>query len=169
MAYFVTGATGFIGRYLVQELVDNREGEIFVLCREGSLGRLDALIEEWDTDRVTPVVGDLGEPDLGLSPQWITAHRDDVEHFFHLAAIYDMTASDEMNEELNVGGTRAALSLAGAVNAGVFHQVSSIAAVESSAGPSSKRSSSLTSASRAARDVPGPSERAASRSASSAR
>ena len=36
MAYFVTGATGFIGRYLVQELIDNREGEIFVLCREGS-------------------------------------------------------------------------------------------------------------------------------------
>ena len=41
MAYFVTGATGFIGRYLVQELVDNREGEIFVLCREGSRDRLD--------------------------------------------------------------------------------------------------------------------------------
>ena len=36
MAYFVTGATGFIGRHLVQELLDNREGEIFVLVREGS-------------------------------------------------------------------------------------------------------------------------------------
>ena len=42
MAYFVTGATGFIGRYLVQELLDNREGEIFVLCREGSKGRLES-------------------------------------------------------------------------------------------------------------------------------
>ena len=36
MAYFVTGATGFIGRHLVQELLDNREGEIFVLVRKGS-------------------------------------------------------------------------------------------------------------------------------------
>ena len=72
MAYFVTGATGFIGRYLVQELLDNREGEIFVLCREGSRARLESLIEEWtadggDGDRLTPVIGDLGEPDLGVS------------------------------------------------------------------------------------------------------
>src|SRR3954469_14712904 len=71
MAYFVTGATGFIGRFLVQELVDNREGEIFALCREGSRDRLDRLAEEWGTDRVTPVIGDLGEPDLGIDPEWI--------------------------------------------------------------------------------------------------
>ena len=31
MAYFVTGATGFIGRFLVQELLDNREGDVFVV------------------------------------------------------------------------------------------------------------------------------------------
>ena len=47
MAYFVTGATGFIGRHLVQELLDNREGEIFVLVREGSREKLDDLIERW--------------------------------------------------------------------------------------------------------------------------
>ncbi|MCW2849107.1 MAG: short-chain dehydrogenase [Marmoricola sp.] len=133
MAYFVTGATGFIGRYLVQELIDNREGEIFALCRESSLHRLEALIEEWtanggDGDRVIPVFGDLSEPDLGISHQWITAHGDEIDHFFHLAAIYDMTASDEMNETMNVGGTRNAIGLAARLDAGVFHQVSSVAA-----------------------------------------
>ena len=95
MAYFVTGATGFIGRFLVQELVDNREGEIFVLCREGSRDRLDALIQEWGHRRVTPVIGDLGEADLGLDHAWIARAPGEIEHFFHLAAIYDMTASDE--------------------------------------------------------------------------
>jgi len=128
MAYFVTGATGFIGRFLVQELVDNREGEIFALCREGSRDRLERLVEEWGTDRVTPVIGDLGEADLGLSHQWITAHTGEIEHFFHLAAIYDMTASDEMNETMNVGGTRNAVGLAGKLGVGHFHQVSSVAA-----------------------------------------
>ena len=128
MSYFVTGATGFIGRYLVQELVDHREGEIFVLCREGSRGRLDALVEQWGGDRVTAVIGDLSEPDLGVDPAWVKAHLGDVEHFFHLAAIYDMTATDAMNEQMNVGGTRNAVQLAGRLEAGCFHQVSSIAA-----------------------------------------
>ena len=127
MAYFVTGATGFIGRYLVQELVDNREGTIYALCREGSRERLEAMAEQWD-GRVVPVVGDLGEPGLGVDPAWVKAHRGDVEHFFHLAAIYDMTASDAMNEQLNVGGTRSAVELAGSLKAGHFHQISSIAA-----------------------------------------
>ncbi len=128
MAYFVTGATGFIGRYLVQELLDHRDGEIFVLCREGSRSRLEALVAEWDTDRVTPVIGDLGKPDLGLSHQWISAHGGEIDHFFHLAAIYDMTASDEANETMNVGGTRNAITLAGKLDAAHFHQVSSVAA-----------------------------------------
>ena len=55
-----------------------------------------------------PVVGDLREPKLGVDPGWIDAHRGKIDHFFHLAAIYDMTAADEINEALNVGGTRAA-------------------------------------------------------------
>ena len=60
MSYFVTGATGFIGRFLVQELLDNREGEIFVLVRGGSQAKLDRLMATWGhSSRITPVVGDL--------------------------------------------------------------------------------------------------------------
>jgi NAD(P)-dependent dehydrogenase (short-subunit alcohol dehydrogenase family) len=134
MSYFVTGATGFIGRHLVQELIDHREGEIFVLVRQGSLPRMEALIKRWGTDRVVPVTGDLAQPGLGVDKAWVAEHRDAIDHFFHLAAIYDMTADDATNETMNVGGTRNAVELADALQVGCFHQVSSVAAAGEYAG-----------------------------------
>ena len=130
MAYFVTGATGFIGRHLVQRLLE-REGDIHVLVREGSRDRLATLVEGWGADaaeRIKPVTGDLQEPRLGLTGEQIGALNGTIEHLFHLAAMYDMTASDEVNERLNVDGTRHAVELAGALHAGQLHHVSSVAA-----------------------------------------
>ncbi len=75
MAYFVTGATGFIGRHLVEELVDHREGTIFVLCRASSMDRMESLIQSWGSDRVVPVVGDLAADRLGVDDGWIDEHR----------------------------------------------------------------------------------------------
>ena len=50
MSYFVTGATGFIGRNLVELLLE-REGTIYVLVREGSKGRLEELRSRWGVGR----------------------------------------------------------------------------------------------------------------------
>ena len=85
----------------------------------------------WGADaaeRVKPVTGDLQEPRLGLTDEQIGGLNGTIEHFFHLAAMYDMTASDEVNERLNVDGTRHAVELAGALHAGHLHHVSSVAA-----------------------------------------
>jgi NAD(P)-dependent dehydrogenase (short-subunit alcohol dehydrogenase family) len=123
VSYFVTGATGFIGRHLVERLLE-REGDIHVLVREGSREKLDALIERWGaSDRIKPVAGDLSESRLGVDP----ASLPKVDHFFHLAAIYDMTADETSNALLNVGGTQNAVDLANAIEAGRFHHISSIA------------------------------------------
>jgi NAD(P)-dependent dehydrogenase (short-subunit alcohol dehydrogenase family)/thioester reductase-like protein len=76
---------------------------------------------------VHPVVGDLRQPLLGLTDEQVSELEGTVEHFFHLAAVYDMTAPVELDTAVNVGGTSHAIELAGALRAGRLHHVSSIA------------------------------------------
>ncbi|WP_278256074.1 SDR family oxidoreductase [Nocardioides convexus] len=89
---------------------------------------MEALVRQWGSDRVQPVVGDLTQPALGVDAQWVAEHAGQVEHFFHLAAIYDITADDATNDAMNIEGTRNALALGEALQVGTFHQVSSVAA-----------------------------------------
>ena len=124
--YFVTGATGFIGRQLVPLLLA-RGDNVFVLVRHGSRARFAAQRERLDPGgkRLHALIGDLVEPGLGLSQD----DRDQLRggQFFHLAAVYDLTAPADETERANVAGTRNVVGLANEVGASCLHLVSSIA------------------------------------------
>jgi len=130
MAYFVTGATGFIGGHLVQQLIDNRTGPIYCLVREGSVDRLDARIKAWGTTRrrIKPIIGDLGAKNLGLDKAMLDELKGTVDHVFHLAAIYDITAPADEQQRANVDGTRHVVQVVNRIQPKVFHHTSSIAA-----------------------------------------
>jgi NAD(P)-dependent dehydrogenase (short-subunit alcohol dehydrogenase family) len=118
----VTGATGLIGRRLV-DLLLARGGEVHVLVRAGSEAKAR---ERWG-DRVALLVGDLALPLLGVEEEARAALAGRIDHLFHLAALYDMTADAERTLALNVEGTRQAVALANALAARTFHHVSSVA------------------------------------------
>jgi NAD(P)-dependent dehydrogenase (short-subunit alcohol dehydrogenase family) len=123
LSYFVTGATGFIGRHLLEQLL-KREGTIYALVREGSRGKLDSLVERLGAPegRIVAVPGDLSKEGLGVE-----GFEEPIDHLFHLAAIYDVDADEEAMEKANVEGTRHVIEFANAHQVGRFHHVSSIA------------------------------------------
>jgi short-subunit dehydrogenase/thioester reductase-like protein len=111
---------------LLERLLE-RKGKIYVLVRPQSQERMDAIIERLGAPRgrIVKVTGDITEPNLGLSKAEADKIKN-VEHFIHLGAIYDITASEEANRAANVDGTANAVRLANTLDKATFHHISSI-------------------------------------------
>ncbi len=130
MRYFVTGASGLIGKRLVKKLLSNKNSSVYFLMRQESQNKIDKLLEYWNVgkDRAIAVYGDLRAPMLGLSKEDLKSLSKKVDHFFHLAAIYDLKADAEEQIAVNIEGTRNTVGLANTIAAKCLHHVSSIAA-----------------------------------------
>lgn len=129
MNYFVTGATGFIGKFLLERLLAREDATVHVLVRESSVDKFEALQERFGeaADRLHMVAGDITTEGL-VGAADLKKLKGKVDHFFHLAAVYDMNMDDATGDRINNEGTRNAVAFANALGGKlVFHHASSVA------------------------------------------
>lgn len=132
LTYLITGATGFVGKHLLEKLLKRNENSIiFCITREQSINKLKKLCyERYGIDnalRIIGISGDITKKNLGLNSSKIKAFKNNIDHFFHIAAMYDMRATTEQNELTNVTGTQYAIDVANSIKCKLFNHISSIA------------------------------------------
>lgn len=129
MNYFVTGGTGLIGRFLIERLLKREGAVVHVLMRDASMPKFKRLLEQTGAseDQLKAVIGDVTLPTV-ISKTDLDSLQGNVDHFFHLAAIYDMGMSEAQGDLINNEGTRNVIALAEDLGGKLtFHHVSSVA------------------------------------------
>lgn len=133
---FLTGATGYLGAFLLRELLDSADGRVACLVRAADRGQALQRIErgfrrysittDGLQDRVTPVTGDLAQERFGLSPAAFDALAKSVDVIYHNAALVNYFYPYTTHEPSNVNGTREVVRLAGCHKTKPVHFVSSM-------------------------------------------
>jgi thioester reductase-like protein len=131
---FLTGATGFLGVYLLGELLQQTEATIYCLVRsrdeEAGMARLQNKLTAtglWDgtlRTRIRPVIGDLGEPLFGLSPAQFDQLAQQVDVIYHNGAIVNFLQPYRSFQGANVLGTQEIIRLATQDRCKPIHYVS---------------------------------------------
>jgi thioester reductase-like protein len=132
----LTGATGFVGAYLLRELLDRTTARLYCLVRaegeEEGLARIRAnlkayaLWSEADAARVVPVPGDLKLPRFGWDAAQFEQMAHTIDVIYHCGSKLSYIAPYEYLRPANVGGTEEALRLATTGRAKPVHYVSSL-------------------------------------------
>lgn len=134
-AIFLTGATGFVGVYLLDELLRKTTADIYCLVRarhfEAAKERLRNHLENYDlwpeTSRIIPVVGDLSQPFLALSKEKWNELAERIDVIYHNAAQVNAFYPYAKLKAANVLGTQEILRLASVVHVKPVHFVSTLA------------------------------------------
>src|ERR671916_1050060 len=119
---FLTGATGFLGAFLLDGLLSWTNARIHCLVRpRGEAGGMEAIETnlrsyglwrpEW-AERIVPIDGDLGKPLFGLDEGEFDALAREVDLIFHPGAVVNLIYPYSELKAPNVGGTREVLRLA---------------------------------------------------------
>lgn len=148
---FLTGATGFIGAFLLHELLQQTTADIYCLVRDkDSILAQERLINSlksyllWNekfSHRIINVNGDLAKPLLGLGEEKFQLMASQIDVIYHNGAWVNFTYPYSVLKAANVLGTQEILRLATQIKVKPVHFVSTIGVAQIEDNPNQKQNS----------------------------
>ncbi len=138
---FMTGSTGFIGSFLLHEILQTTTATVYCLLRGDdaaqarqklvtALERCGSLPRE-SYSKIIPVLGDLSQPKLGLGDAEFNQLAETVDVIYHSAASVNLLYPYQALHSTNVSGTHEVLRLAFSHHGKPVHYVSTLDVFES--------------------------------------
>ena len=133
---FLTGATGFLGAFLLDELMRQTQATVYCLVRARDMDDAQRRLEEnlqtygiWNPDyrsRIVSLPGDLSQPLLGLDETRFSELAISLDVIYHCGAFVNLVYPYTALKAANVGGTKEILKLACQEQAIPVHYISTI-------------------------------------------
>jgi amino acid adenylation domain-containing protein/thioester reductase-like protein len=133
---FITGVTGFLGAFLLHELLEQTSAQIHCLVRAKNSAEGDRKIQAnlkkyllWSEDyhaRVTSVPGDLSQAQLGLAPEAFEELAHQIDVIYHNGAAINLIYPYSALRAANVSGTQELLKLAAEHHIKPVHFISTL-------------------------------------------
>ncbi|MEW6736530.1 MAG: thioester reductase domain-containing protein, partial [Acidobacteriota bacterium] len=130
----LTGASGFLGAFLLSELLEQTQAEIYCLVRTSDDNGLEKIsgnlkkylrFDESDIARIIPLPGDLSRPLLGLSKERFHHLAGEIDAIYHNGALINASPYAVL-KKTNVLGTQEVLRLASRVKVKPVHYISTL-------------------------------------------
>lgn len=134
VAILLTGTTGFLGAFLLDELLHQTHADIYCLVRssnvESAMSRLKKNLEHygiWNENfinRIIPIVGDISKFQLGLSNEQFQQMASQIDTIYHSAALVNYAYPYSRCRPHNVLGTQEVLRFASHTKIKTVHHIS---------------------------------------------
>ncbi|RUT07253.1 hypothetical protein DSM106972_025140 [Dulcicalothrix desertica PCC 7102] len=138
----LTGATGFLGAYLLQQLCSEQK-DVYCLVRASDTEIAKYRIQQnlelygiWDesfSSRIIPVIGDLSKLKFGFANDEFENLASKIDTIYHSGALLNFVYPYCALKPVNVVGTQEILRLANQTKTKPVHYISSVSVFEGSA------------------------------------